>query len=195
MRARTALDGLLALGASASASAPCRRSRASTRRQRRRGRSARRRQRRRQVDAGEVDLRDLLARRGQVLFEGRPVKITTPEPMPSSSGSRPSTRTWRCATTSTWSANLFLGQEVRRLGRQAQVTRQLDETRWSTVARAARAARGHDPERALGGGRPVRRPAPAGRGRAIAAGRAEGRAARRAHGGARRRADRARCSS
>ena len=92
-------------------------------------------------------------------------------------------------------ANLFLGQEVIGSGVGTVTHAARRDGDGAPVARAARAVRGDDPERALEVGGALRRPAPAGRGRALAARRAEGRAARRAHGGARRRPDRARCSS
>ncbi len=44
-----------------------------------------------------------LADAGEFLFEGKPASISTPAGRHRRSASRPSTRTSRCATTSTWS--------------------------------------------------------------------------------------------
>ena len=53
---------------------------------------------------------------GQILFEGKEVKITDP-PTPPTSASRPSTRTSPSATTSTWSrTSSWAGDGRRRAG-------------------------------------------------------------------------------
>ncbi len=63
---------------------------------------------------------------GRFTFEGRAGEDQRARAMRSSWGSRPSTRTWRCATTSTWWPTCSSGQEVTGSGPGA-VTRQLDE--------------------------------------------------------------------
>ena len=156
---------------------------------RRRGRRARRRQRRRA--SRRSSRRSPASTRtdeGKILFEGEPGQIASPSDAVGA-GDRdrlPGPRAVRQPRRG--------GEPVPRPGGHrlglgdghAAARRDRDG---ASLPRAARAVRGHDPERALRGGRPVRRPAPAGRGRALAARRAEGRAARRAHGRARRRTD------
>ena len=71
------------------------------RRPRRRGRRPRRRQRRRQVDAREGDVGHLPRRRGRVPLRGRACAACAARTTRPRSASRPSTRTSRCATTST----------------------------------------------------------------------------------------------
>ena len=160
--------------------------------QRRRGRRPRRRQRRRQVHAGQGHLRHPRHRTsGEFCFDGQPVTLGAArrdatrardrDRLPGPGAVRqPRRRRPTCSSGRRCAARL------------GAVTRRLDETKMEQRSHELldQLAVTH-PERALGGGRALRRPAPAGRGRALAAGRAEGRAARRADRGAGRRPDRA----
>ena len=155
----------------------------------RRGRRLGRRQRSRQVDAGEDDRRDPQRRRGTDPLRGPGGEDPGPRTR-RRSGSRPSTRTSRCATTSTWSRTSSSDRRRSGKGRRrscASSTR----PRWRSGRANCSAPGGDDHRRARGGGHDVGRPAPAGRDRALAAWRTEGRDARRADGGARRAPDRA----
>ena len=78
-------------------------------------------------------------------------------------------------------ANLFLGREEISSGLGRATYRLERGGHGAPLPRAAGEPGGDDPERPLGGGRHVGRPAPAGRRRALAAGRPQARHARRAH--------------
>ena len=106
-------------------------------------------------------------------------------------GSRPSTRTWRSATTSTSSPTSSSASEEISPGPGRGLAPARRGEDGAPDRRAALEPGGDDPQPAQRGRHALRRPAPAGRRRPLAARRAEGRAARRADRGARRAADRA----
>ena len=162
------------------------------RRRRRRGRRARRRQRRRQVDPDQGDRRRPARRRRRVLDRRSQGQHPHPAGRHAGSASRPSTRTSRCATTSTssptsisapsssspaWGSSGARSTRPRWSSARASCSRSLSVTTLESPRAPGRLA--------------VRRPAPGGRDRARA--RRQPRAAdpRRADRGARRRADRA----
>ena len=155
---------------------------------RRRGGGPRGRQRRGQVHAREVDLGHPRHRRGQDPVRGPAREDQHPERC-RRAGDRDRLPGPGAVRQPRRGRQPVPRARADRLGRRRGDATARRDHDGAPVARAARAVRRHDPERALGGGRPLRRPAPAGRGGAVAAGRAEGRAARRAHGRARRRAD------
>ena len=98
---------------------------------------------------------------GEVFFEGEPVTVCTAEGRRARSASRSSTRTSRCADNLDVVQNMFLGREE--LTRSAARS---TRPRWSGAPRDARDALGDDdPVGAPDGRRPLRRPAPVGRGR------------------------------
>ena len=148
----------------------------------RRGRRARRRQRRRQVDAGQDPGRRAPAELGNDDVRRQAGDAREPERRAARSASRPCSRIWRSARTSTSSpTSSSAGAQPAAARRGRDGDPRLD---------AAQRTVGAHPERARAGRLAVGRPAPDGRDRPLAAARAEAHHARRADRGARRRPDR-----
>ena len=124
---------------------------------------------------------------GEVVFDGSPVTIHGPKDAAAARASRSSTRTSRWPTTSTSSRTC--SSAARRSTRSAPARRDQDG---GQGARDAQEPLGdHDPLRAPDRRRPLRRPAPVGRGRQGGDVELAGGDPRRADRGARRRADQA----
>ena len=158
---------------------------------RRRGRGAGRRQRRGQVHADQGDRRRPAGRLGEdVLRRGEASTSRTRRPPPGSA-SRPCSRTWRSATTSTWSPTSSWARRPAATGRSPGTCS--TRPRWSSAPSSSSRELAVTTLGSVrtAGREPLGRAAPVGRDRALAGRRAQGGASRRADRRARRRPDRA----
>ena len=126
---------------------------------------------------------------GTIRFEGEEVSITKPQDA-TALGIATVYQDLALCDNLDVVANLFLGREEVSPGLGDGLAPARRGADGAPDRRAALQPGGDDPQPAQRGRDPLRRPAPAGRGRPLAARRAEGRAARRADRGARRAADR-----